>query len=182
MANSQWTFSNLLSISRVALLPAILYVFLLNTHTGTILAFFLLCLAALTDYLDGYFARKWNQVSEYGKIIDPIADKICVGVMGIAFVSVEKLPLWFFLLIISRDAMILLAGMWLKSSKKIVLSSNRMGKWAVTIVACTFLLALFIPYQQFSVQFLIYCSTVMLFVSFFQYLQRFYKIIFTDSR
>ena len=160
------------------MLPAILYFLLLTTDTGKFLAFALLCIAVATDYFDGFFARKWHQVSEFGKIIDPVADKICVGAVGIVFVILEIFPLWFLLIILIRDLLILLAGMWLKNAKHMVFQSNLTGKWTVTIIALTFLLALILPPQHFVVQILIYCSTGMLFISFAQYVLRFYKTMF----
>ena len=70
------TFINLLTISRVVL--GVFIFILLTKPEGYFLAFILFFIAGVTDYLDGYFARKYNAVSEIGEILDPIADKLLI--------------------------------------------------------------------------------------------------------
>jgi CDP-diacylglycerol--glycerol-3-phosphate 3-phosphatidyltransferase len=93
----------------------------------------------LTDILDGYFARKRNEISELGKIIDPLADKI--SVITITFLLLLKgiLPLWFFIVILSRDLIILLGGLYIKKKYEVILQSNWIGKLTVFIIGFTLL-------------------------------------------
>jgi CDP-diacylglycerol--glycerol-3-phosphate 3-phosphatidyltransferase len=70
------TFINLLTFSRI-LLAAIIFLLLMSSD-GYLMAFVLFFIAGITDYFDGYFARKYNAVSELGEILDPIADKILI--------------------------------------------------------------------------------------------------------
>jgi len=93
----------------------------------------------LTDILDGYFARKRNEISELGKIIDPLADKI--SVITITFLLLLKgiLPLWFFIVILSRDLIILLGGLYIKKKYEVILQSNWTGKLTVFIIGFTLL-------------------------------------------
>ncbi len=67
-------------------------------------------IAAITDILDGYLARKFNQVTEFGKIIDPLADKIAIGAIIIKLFIIGVIPLYYFFMIIVRDVLIFLGG------------------------------------------------------------------------
>ncbi len=108
-----------------------------ETTEGNYLALVIVFLAGLTDYLDGFFARKFNQVSEFGKIIDPVADKCCaIFVLGyLAFYRENPIPLWFFGILLSRDLGIVIASIFVMGKKKIIISSNMIGKITVNIFA-----------------------------------------------
>ena len=90
-----------------------------------------------SDLLDGFLARRWNQITELGKIIDPLADKLSVFVIVLILVYQHIIPLWYVITIVSRDAVILFAGLYLKSKKNIVMMSNWMGKIAVFTIGAT---------------------------------------------
>jgi CDP-diacylglycerol--glycerol-3-phosphate 3-phosphatidyltransferase len=102
----------------------------------------IMIIAAVTDKLDGDVARHFHQETEWGKILDPIADKIGVGTTLVILLLLDRIPFWFVASVLSRDLLILLAGLWLKQSKGVVLPSNMTGKWAVGIIALTLFLAL----------------------------------------
>jgi CDP-diacylglycerol--glycerol-3-phosphate 3-phosphatidyltransferase len=123
-----WTLSNFLSVSRVLLLPLIYLSLFHKTARGDQLAFGLLCLAALTDLLDGWIARLRHTISSFGKIIDPVADKICMVSVVIFLIILRGFPLWLFALILSRDVIIMLISALLIRNYKIVFPSNLWGK------------------------------------------------------
>ncbi len=102
----------------------------------------LLGIAALTDKLDGVFARRYNQITEWGKILDPLADKIGIAVVAIVLVQLGQIPLWFLLAIVARDVLILAGGMYLKRRRGIVEQSNLLGKWTIGVLAATMALAM----------------------------------------
>ncbi|HZK77087.1 MAG TPA: CDP-alcohol phosphatidyltransferase family protein [Candidatus Kapabacteria bacterium] len=132
-----FTPSNLISIMRAMfVLPAI---FCIVAHLYILVASIFIA-AALTDVLDGIIARKTNTVSEFGKIVDPLADKIFVGFVVIAMAVYGLLPVWFLAIIIGRDLVILAGGWWAKRKLGVVLPSNYPGKIAVITVAFTLLL------------------------------------------
>ena len=70
-------------------------------------AFFLFATAALTDFLDGFFARKFNIVSDFGKMLDPLADKFLMFTSYSIFAYVSFIPLWTTVIVVARDALIL---------------------------------------------------------------------------
>lgn len=102
----------------------------------------LLGIAALTDKLDGVLARRYNQITEWGKILDPLADKIGIAVVAIVLVQLGQIPVWFLLAIVARDVLILAGGMYLKRKRGIVEQSNLLGKWTIGVLAATMALAM----------------------------------------
>lgn len=100
------TVPNLLSMLRLALVPVFL-LFLLSERY--LLAIVMLAAASLTDYLDGYFARKFNQVTRLGQLLDPAADRLYIfsTLIGLSYTGV--VPVWLAVVIISRDVVLALA-------------------------------------------------------------------------
>lgn len=123
---------NLLSLSRVALMPAILLA-LRQGWDGALLV--LMLLAAATDLLDGFLARRTGRVTDLGKILDPVSDKICINSMAVALSLWRGFPWWATAVIAGRDVLILLGGLSLVKSTKAVPVSNWPGKIAVTFLA-----------------------------------------------
>lgn len=116
---------NLLSISRLVLLPLIL--FLIATHQY-ITALFFMIISWLTDALDGYIARKTNQVTNMGKILDHFVDKIWVGTILVTLVITRDLPWWIVGPVIFRDILIVVGSSVLIQKKNFIYSSHVLGK------------------------------------------------------
>ena len=99
----------------------------INVSYFNFVALFIFILAALTDWLDGYLARKWNVISVFGKIFDPLADKILVNSVLIIFTVFGRIPIWITILFITRD--FLVDGLRIHlSTKSITLSAKKWGK------------------------------------------------------
>jgi len=98
-----YTLANLLTFLRILLTPLFIY-FLFGRHTYfEIFALIIFIIASVTDAYDGYFARKQATVSDLGKFLDPLADKILMSAAFISFVFLKFVPLWMVVLIIARD-------------------------------------------------------------------------------
>ena len=123
-----WTLSNFLSVLRVILLPFIYLSLFQGTPAGDMWAIALMLLVAMTDIFDGWIARVRHTISSFGKIIDPIADKICIASIMVFLIYLRNLPVWLVVMVIVRDAAILLVGALLIRSYKIVFPSNIWGK------------------------------------------------------
>lgn len=172
-----WTYSNALSMFR-ALLTIPSAVLLWQGHNY--LAYAVAVLSYITDLLDGWLARKLDEVSEAGKIIDPLADKIYVAVITSLLVVMGKLPLWFVVLILSRDLVIMLAGIYIARRTGYVLPSNVPGKLAVfciiVMMSCIVLNA-----PSWSVQASMGAALVMLIISSVLYVMRFVQTLRATS-
>lgn len=100
------TVPNLLSMLRLALVPVFLYLLLNEEYLSAIVV---LALSSLTDYLDGYFARRFNQVTRLGQLLDPAADRLYIfsTLVGLSITGI--IPIWLALVIIGRDLVLAIA-------------------------------------------------------------------------
>ncbi len=176
MKKKIFTLSNLLSVSRIILLPFILcFILRSNNINSKISALILMSIAIITDFLDGYFARRFNQETELGKILDPISDKILIVCIGFVFFQKEIIPLWFFLIVFLRDFLILFLSFFLLK-KKVVLKSNFLGKITVTILSFVLLIAyLQIDFLKNYMFYFYLFSTFFLLLSSYSYTKRFFN-------
>ena len=126
------TVPNLLSFARILLIPVFVALIL---HEGTELAGMLLFAGvAATDWVDGYVARRTNQVSEFGKLLDPVADRLAIAAGLIAVIMRGALPLWAGLLVILRDAAVLVVGAAMLAGRGIRVDVRFLGKTATAIL------------------------------------------------
>lgn len=130
-----FTISNILSIVRILLIAPIIFCILSDDSFYFNLGLVLIALAIISDYLDGMLARKLNQTSEIGKILDPLADKLAVSALIIVLIIYKDFPIWVAVVIIGRDLLILLAGLIWATKHKFVLASNVLGKFTVFMIA-----------------------------------------------
>ena len=122
------TVPNLLSLIRILTIPVFV---LLLLHHGTELAGLVVLAAVVsTDWVDGYVARHTGQVSNLGKLLDPIADRLALIAALLAMVARDAFPLWAALLVIGRDLAILLAGLILLVRYRLRLDVRWIGKAA----------------------------------------------------
>jgi len=170
------TVPNLLSAVRLLLAIPFAAVTLSDLPGARLWGAAILLLGALTDKLDGVLARRLSQESEWGRILDPLADKVGVAVMGLVLLSLGDIPLWFLAFILLRDLLILAGGLLLKARRGVVLPSNTAGKWAVTVVSITMLAAL-VGVPPRIVNGFVGASTAILAVSAWLYMQRYLEVI-----
>ena len=90
----QMNIPNLLTLFRIWAIPGIVLTFFFNTATAAWFGVLLFALAGISDYLDGYLARHWNQLSRFGRVLDPIADKLLVGAMLLMLAYTARLDDW----------------------------------------------------------------------------------------
>lgn len=98
-----FTVPNLLSMARLLGVPVFLWLILVPEADGW--AVLLLLVAGATDWLDGYLARKWNQISRLGQLLDPIADRLYILATLIGLLLRDIIPWWLVALLISRDVL-----------------------------------------------------------------------------
>lgn len=142
MTERVWTPSNGLSLLRV-LLVAPVVALLLSGEGGWAAA--LIVLAALTDWLDGLLARRRNEVTRLGRILDPLADKIGIGAVAAVLTLGGALPLWFTAAVVLRDLAIVGAAYALSGRGRAVPQSNPVGKWTAAVLALVVFIAVLDP-------------------------------------
>jgi cardiolipin synthase len=106
------TLPNLLSVARILGVPLFLWLIIVPQADGWAVA--LLVVAGLTDYLDGYLARKWNQITRVGQLLDPIADRLYILATLIGLLVRDIIPWWLVVLLVSRDVIMAIALALLK--------------------------------------------------------------------
>jgi CDP-diacylglycerol--glycerol-3-phosphate 3-phosphatidyltransferase len=142
---STWNIANVVTMSRVAMVPAFAWAFLTGSVSGRLLAVGIFVLAAVTDRLDGYLARSRNLVTDFGKIADPIADK-ALTITALVLLSSEGLvPWWVTIVIIVRELGITLLRFLLVRRSVIAASSG--GKLK-TVLQLVFLGLLLVPWYD----------------------------------
>jgi CDP-diacylglycerol--glycerol-3-phosphate 3-phosphatidyltransferase len=175
--NKLFTFSNFLSVLRILLVAPFIYFF---ERDEKVIAFIIVLLAISTDWLDGRVARWTNTVSDMGKILDPLADKLCGALMAMYFSWRGDVPIWFMVFLVTRDVTIFLGGVYAKHTRGIITTALPAGKWAVGFLALMFV-ALVFPNPPFDAVLLkdtcMWIAAVLLFVSFAQYTIRFVNIL-----
>lgn len=164
--------SNLFSLLRFVLAIPI-FIGVLNDEKLITTA--MIFVAGVSDWADGYFARKRNEISELGKILDPLGDKLCLAALVIPMIITGYIPIWFAILVIARDVLILAGGLYVKQKKGFVIPSVFIGKITFVILGFTVLgVYLRIPFFD-SIGYPI--ATVFVIASFVAYLLGAIKIL-----
>jgi len=179
------TLPNLLTSLRVVLIPAIIWLLTLRTNTTDIIAGFTFAAAGITDYFDGYFARKYKTESVFGKLMDPLADKFLVVSSLCMLQELGRIHVIVVILLICRE-MAITGLRALASSEGLIIGASKSAKWktATQMVAIPFLMAheglLGIPLFQMG-QVLIYVSLAISLWSAKDYIVDFFVAI-TEKR
>ncbi|WP_052667431.1 CDP-alcohol phosphatidyltransferase family protein [Nitriliruptor alkaliphilus] len=122
-----WTWANGLSFVRLLALPLI-YLDLVGERW--LRAFVLLAIFSATDWLDGYIARRFDQMTRLGALLDPVSDRVLFVVVGVAFVVAGLLPLWAVLVILVRDVLVVGVGLVVMLRGHRPPTVSRLGKTA----------------------------------------------------
>ena len=135
------TLPNILTCVRVLLIPVFMVLAYQNNLPCDIAALIVYVVACLTDYVDGYLARKNNQVTNFGKFMDPVADKLLVMAALLIFIEDGTIPAWMVAIILGREFIVSALRM-VAASEGLVIAANMWGKakTMVTMITLIFLL------------------------------------------
>ncbi|WP_413287487.1 CDP-diacylglycerol--glycerol-3-phosphate 3-phosphatidyltransferase [Bdellovibrio sp. HCB337] len=121
-----------ITVSRIFVVPLVLLCMVPNTFGWNVGAAILFILASITDYYDGYFARKYNAVSNMGKFMDPVADKILVSSILVMMAYYQKIDPWMVVVLLSRDNFI--SGIRaVAAADGVVIAAKSAGKWKTAL-------------------------------------------------
>ncbi|MHC1721086.1 MAG: CDP-diacylglycerol--glycerol-3-phosphate 3-phosphatidyltransferase [Clostridiaceae bacterium] len=137
---------NIITIIRLILIPIFVFFFFSPIMYNHIYALAIFLIAGLTDLLDGYIARKYNVITDLGKVLDPLADKLmlltalaCLSIYGI-------IPLWVLMLMVFLEGLLIIAGVYLYYNKvRVVVPANKLGKSATVLFAVAVVLMVMLP-------------------------------------
>ena len=153
-----WTLPNLLSLFRIGIIPVLVYLLTFSDRVSAILAASLFLIASITDYFDGYLARRNRSVSDLGKILDPLADKLMVIAVLIMLTAMDRpgepsVPAWLVVIIIAREsAVTVIRGIAL--SEGIVMHAESLGKYKFILQAFA-VVGLLVHYTYWGVDFFV---------------------------
>lgn len=164
---------NILTILRFFLIPFIIKYLMEDEF---IIAFAIITLSGLTDVLDGCIARKFNFITNFGKLIDPLADKVTQILILVTLALKDIIPFWFLIIVISKE-LILIVGASFLYGKELVVSSRWYGKMATVLFYIAIICSLFI--KQFDISFdfsmiIYYLALIATIFSLVMYIKAFY--------
>jgi len=143
--NPIWNLPNILTLLRIALIPVLAVLLLSPSKEAAFWAAAIFAIASITDWLDGYLARRMEIVTTFGKFLDPIADKLIVMAALVMILPYQRVPAWMVLVILGRE--IIITGLrGLASTEGIVIPASNLGKFK-TIFQITAILGLLLHYD-----------------------------------
>lgn len=144
-ANTIWNLPNILTLVRIALIPVMAVLLLSPSKEAGFWAAAVFAIASITDWLDGYLARKMEIVTVFGKFLDPIADKLIVMAALIMVLPFGRIPAWMVLVILGRE--IIITGLrGIASTEGIVIPASDLGKFK-TIFQIVAILGILLHYD-----------------------------------
>lgn len=168
--NRYFTWANIISMLRIVLtIPA---VWLFATDRW-IMGLVILGICVVSDWLDGFVARKTNEVSDFGKLIDPLADKVVASGMILLMIFRMDFPLWFLIVLVIRDASVYILKRIFYKKYKIVTGANIAGKAFILVLTITGVLWLFeyyIPGVNLYARYVLYFDALLMLISWGVYI------------
>jgi len=174
---------NLLTVMRIMLVPVLVVALLGNTPEGDVLAAVVFALASLTDFVDGWLARTRGSVTTFGKLMDPLADKLLVVAALLALVSLNRLAAWVAMVIIARELAVTVLRM-AATQASVVMAANMFGKVKTCLQIAAILAVIAVPSHPLWVSLLVYLAvlvTVLSGLDFFFDLRRHLRRAQTQS-
>ena len=124
--------ANKLTILRIIFVPVFVYVFFSPFSYASIVALTIYILAGVTDFLDGFIARKYNMQTKLGIVLDPLADKLMIIFVILSLAIKNLVPFWVLAVIVIKESTMILLGVILYN-KNLIIPSNMIGKVSTTI-------------------------------------------------
>jgi CDP-diacylglycerol--glycerol-3-phosphate 3-phosphatidyltransferase len=175
------THPNTWTLFRIAAVPGMVVLLLFPNRITTFFAALLFSLAAISDYIDGYLARRYQLITNFGKVMDPVADKLMVSCAFIMMTALGWVPAWIVCIIVGREIAVTGLRNIIAGEGKDV-SASQLGKYKTGFqIAAAIPLLLHYPYFGVNLHgigtFFLYCALVYTLWSGFDYFLRFRKLL-----
>lgn len=172
-----FTWSNFISFSRVLVTYPIILLHQNYGQEGMLWITLLICYIILSDYLDGLIARLTDRITELGKMLDPVADKVAALILFLYVFSLGRIPTSFLIFAIIRDLLIMSGSAYIRKKAGKVPMSVWSGKIAVNVLSVYWLIVFYRPEWIQVSNFLLGATVTIMVYSFFDYFHRFYLIL-----
>ncbi|MGA9634511.1 MAG: CDP-diacylglycerol--glycerol-3-phosphate 3-phosphatidyltransferase [Solirubrobacterales bacterium] len=172
----QLNLPNALTVLRILLVPVVVVALLDETPNGDAIAAGVFALAAFTDTLDGYIARQRGAITTFGKLMDPIADKLLIAASLIALVSLQRLDAWIAMVIIAREFAV--TGLRLVAVEQgVVIQASWLGKVKTMLQVAAIICLIAIDPAPLGINLLVYAAVAVTVISGVDYFFGFRRMI-----
>jgi CDP-diacylglycerol--glycerol-3-phosphate 3-phosphatidyltransferase len=151
---------NVLTVIRILLVPVLVVALLEKTGGGDLLAAIVFATASVTDAIDGYLARSRNWVTTFGKLMDPIADKLLIVAALIALVSLGRLEAWVAMVIIAREFAVTVLRVAAGAGQGVVISASAWGKLKTAVQVAMVMVLIAVHGRPLWVSLLVYVTVL----------------------
>lgn len=176
---------NVLTVVRILLVPVLVVALLEKTGSGDLLAAIVFAIASVTDAIDGYLARSRNSITTFGKLMDPIADKLLIVAALVALVSLSRLEAWVAMVIICREVAVTVLRAAAGAVQGSVISASSLGKLKTLLQVAMVIVLITAGGHPLAVRLLVYVTvfvTVLSGVDYFFGLRRHLRIASAGDR
>jgi CDP-diacylglycerol--glycerol-3-phosphate 3-phosphatidyltransferase len=127
-----WNLPNMLTVGRIFIIPLFVWLLYDGDPWFSVLAGCVFTIAAITDIVDGFLARRWNMITVTGKLLDPLADKLIVAAALAMMVRLGRIPAWIVIVLLSREFIV--TGLrQVAASEGLVIAAGQEGKWKTAL-------------------------------------------------
>jgi CDP-diacylglycerol--glycerol-3-phosphate 3-phosphatidyltransferase len=159
---------NLLTVTRIMLVPVLVAALLGDTSSGDVLAAVVFALASLTDFVDGYLARSRAEITTFGKLMDPLADKLLIVAALLSLVSLNRLDAWVAMVIITRELAVTVLRMG-ATQAGVVMAASMFGKVKTCFQIAAILAVIAVHDKPLWVSLLVYVTVLVTVLSGLDY-------------
>jgi CDP-diacylglycerol--glycerol-3-phosphate 3-phosphatidyltransferase len=155
---------NVLTMLRILLVPVLVVALLDKTPSGDLLAAIVFAVASFTDAIDGYLARSRNSITNFGKLMDPLADKLLITAALVALVSLSRLEAWVAMVIIAREMAVTILRMG-ATQQGVVAAANPLGKLKTVVQVATIIALIASKSRPLWLDLMVYATVLVTVVS-----------------
>ncbi|KAA0259583.1 CDP-diacylglycerol--glycerol-3-phosphate 3-phosphatidyltransferase [Deferribacter autotrophicus] len=179
MKSGNFNIANQITFFRLLIIPVFLIFLFINKPYSNIVAAIIFIVASLSDFIDGYIARKYDLVTNLGKIADPVADKILVASAMVALVELQRIPSWVVIVILAREFAVGALRNF-ASTNGVIIPAGWSGKIKTTIQLISLTMIIFkekfLGVNMYLIgKVLLYISVVVSILSLVDYFYRYFK-------